>query len=153
MLPHTDRRSCSPHHPRFLPVFCPVRGASQQLIFGLMLFQTCVLLMDISATEPAQVTFKLTSESTPWVTRTYASITQVANESANSRLLGGVHFRSANNDGLKLGRLVASKVYDQIQPGQAIVTQQRRAALQSKSSGSSACVTQEKSKAGRRRQF
>lgn len=35
---------------------------------------------------------------------------------ADSRLYGGVHFRSANDDGLKLGRLVGAKVFDRIQP-------------------------------------
>lgn len=33
-------------------------------------------------------------------------------ESADSRTYGGVHFPSANYDGLKLGKLIASKVYD-----------------------------------------
>lgn len=35
---------------------------------------------------------------------------------ADSRLYGGVHFKSSNVDGLKLGRLVASKAFDRIQP-------------------------------------
>lgn len=75
-----------------------------------------------------QVTFQLTSESTPWITRTYKSLSQAAKESADSRQYAGVHFPSANYDGLKLGKLVASKVYDRIQPKQAVVTQQRKVA-------------------------
>lgn len=35
---------------------------------------------------------------------------------ADSRLYGGVHFRSANVDGERLGRLVGGKVFDQIKP-------------------------------------
>jgi hypothetical protein len=75
-----------------------------------------------------QVTFSLTSESTPWITRTYTSLSQAAQESSDSRLYAGVHFPSGNTDGLKLGRLVAAKVFDRIQPGGAIVTQQRKGA-------------------------
>jgi len=81
-----------------------------------------------SITLPLQVTFSLTSESTPWITRTYKSLSQLAKESADSRLYAGVHFNAANYDGLKLGKLVASKVYDRIQPKQAVITQQRKAA-------------------------
>lgn len=35
---------------------------------------------------------------------------------ADSRLYAGVHFRSANEDGLALGRLAGGKVYDRIKP-------------------------------------
>jgi hypothetical protein len=35
---------------------------------------------------------------------------------ADSRLFAGVHFKSANEDGLKLGRLAAGKVFDRIKP-------------------------------------
>jgi hypothetical protein len=59
---------------------------------------------------PLQVKFTITSESTPWITRTYNSISEVAKESADSRLYGGVHFNSSNYDGLTLGRLVANKM-------------------------------------------
>lgn len=75
-----------------------------------------------------QVAFSLTSESTPWLTRSYSSLSQAAKESADSRLWGGVHFPAANYDGLTLGKLVASKVYERIQPKQAVVTQQRKLA-------------------------
>jgi hypothetical protein len=55
---------------------------------------------------------------------------------AESRLLAGVHFRSANEDGAKLGKLVASKVFDRIQPA--------------KGGSSKAAVASEKGTAGRR---
>lgn len=44
-------------------------------------------------------------------------------------MYAGVHFPSSNVDGLKLGRLVASKVFDRVQPKGAVVTQQRKAAV------------------------
>lgn len=59
------------------------------------------------------------------------------NSAADSRLLAGVHFKSANDDGAKLGKLVASKVFDRIQPA--------------KGAGSNkAAVAAEKGSAGRR---
>lgn len=42
--------------------------------------------------------------------------------STDSRLYAGVHFRSANEDGLKLGRLAAAKVFDRIKPVSARAT-------------------------------
>lgn len=55
---------------------------------------------------------------------------------ADSRMYAGVHFRSANVDGGKLGKLVADKVFDRIQPA--------------KGSSSNAAVASEKGAAGRR---
>lgn len=61
-----------------------------------------------------QVKFTISSEGTPWINRTYDSISAAAKEVGDSRVYAGLHFGSANDDGLKLGRLVADKVYDQI---------------------------------------
>lgn len=58
------------------------------------------------------------------------------NSAADSRLLAGVHFKSANDDGAKLGKLVASKVFDRIQPA--------------KGASNKAAVAAEKGSAGRR---
>jgi hypothetical protein len=55
---------------------------------------------------------------------------------AESRLLAGVHFRAAIEDGAKLGQLVASKVFDRIQPA--------------KGGSSKAAVASEKGTSGRR---
>jgi hypothetical protein len=95
-----------------------------------------------------QVTFSLTSESTPWITRTYNSLSQAAKESADSRQYAGVHFPSANYDGLTLGKLVASKVYDRIQPKTAVVTQQRRNAAAASSKPVAAGGVQTEAAAG-----
>lgn len=53
-------------------------------------------------------------------------------------MYAGVHFPSANYDGLTLGKLVASKVYDRIQPKQAVVTQQRKLAAATAGAGKKA---------------
>jgi hypothetical protein len=57
---------------------------------------------------------------------------------ADSRLLAGVHFKSANDDGAKLGKLVASKVFDRVQPAKGAT------------GSSKAAVAAEKGSAGRR---
>lgn len=64
-----------------------------------------------------QVTFTIGSENAPWLQkRTYKSLTAAATEVGDSRLYAGLHFPSANADGLKLGRLVGGKVFDKITP-------------------------------------
>jgi hypothetical protein len=60
------------------------------------------------------VTFSIASEGTPWLKRTYNSLTAAAQEVGDSRMFGGVHFPSANADGLKLGRLIGAQVFDRI---------------------------------------
>lgn len=54
---------------------------------------------------------------------------------ADSRMYAGVHFRSANVDGGKLGKLVADKVFERIQPAKG---------------SSNSAVASEKGAAGRR---
>ncbi|KAF8062070.1 hypothetical protein HT031_004330 [Scenedesmus sp. PABB004] len=59
------------------------------------------------------VTFSIGSEGAPWLgKRKYKTLTAAAEEVGDSRLFGGVHFTSANDDGLKLGRLIAGKAFD-----------------------------------------
>jgi membrane-associated phospholipid phosphatase len=49
------------------------------------------------------VSFTLGSDGLPGVTRAFSSFTAAANEAAVSRLYGGIHFRTANEDGLSAG--------------------------------------------------
>ena len=49
------------------------------------------------------VRFTTGSDFLPGVTRTFASFSSAAEEAAVSRLYGGIHFRSANEDGLQAG--------------------------------------------------
>ncbi|WIA40182.1 hypothetical protein OEZ86_013574 [Tetradesmus obliquus] len=70
------------------------------------------------------VPFSIASDSTPWLgKRSFKSFSQAAEEGSISRLYGGVHFPSANNDGLKVGEVVAAWVWDRVQPGQPIKLQ------------------------------
>ena len=64
-------------------------------------------------TRRCQVDFSIGSEGAPWLgKRNYSSLTAAAEEVGDSRLFGGVHFPSANADGLKLGRLVGARVFE-----------------------------------------
>src|SRR4030095_11756569 len=42
----------------------------------------------------------------PGITRSFNGFSQAAQENANSRIYAGIHFRSACEDGLKMGRKV-----------------------------------------------
>lgn len=52
----------------------------------------------------------VTSQELPGISRSYSSFTQAAEESGISRIYGGVHFQSANLDGLTTGGAVADYV-------------------------------------------
>ena len=58
-----------------------------------------------------QVSFSFTSgKPFDGITRSFTSFTQAARESADSRVYAGIHFRSACEDGLALGRKVGQRV-------------------------------------------
>jgi hypothetical protein len=50
-----------------------------------------------------RVPFTTTSDALPGVVRHFRGFLEAANEAALSRMYGGIHFRSANEDGLKAG--------------------------------------------------
>jgi hypothetical protein len=50
-----------------------------------------------------QIQFTTGSDFLPGVTRHFTSFSAAADEAAVSRLYGGIHFRSANEDGLRGG--------------------------------------------------
>jgi hypothetical protein len=54
--------------------------------------------------------FSVTSELTPGVTRYYSSFSGAVDEVRDARVFGGIHFRSACNDGQAMGRRVADYV-------------------------------------------
>jgi hypothetical protein len=56
--------------------------------------------------------FSVTSELTPGVTRYYSSFSSAVDEVRDARVFGGIHFRSACNDGQAMGRRVAGYVLD-----------------------------------------
>ena len=57
-----------------------------------------------------QVPFTVGSESLPGVTRSYDSLSAAAEEIGMSRIYGGIHFLSADLDGLASGRAIGSYV-------------------------------------------
>jgi hypothetical protein len=66
-----------------------------------------------------KVTFTLASEAAGVPDRTFKSFSQAAQESADSRLFGGIHWRFDNEDGLtagqKLGKFVAKNFFGKVQ--------------------------------------
>ena len=57
-----------------------------------------------------QTSFSFTSDRPfPGITRSFTSFSQAARESADSRVYAGIHFRSACEDGLALGRKVGQR--------------------------------------------
>eukprot|EP00775_Hariotina_reticulata_P009825 gene9825-9983_t len=97
----TQLLSRTPPHPEYV--------SGHQATVGAILE---VLLRTLGGKD--QVTFTIGSEGTPWLKRTYNNLTSAAVEVGDSRLYGGVHFPSANADGLALGRLVGGKVFGRI---------------------------------------
>jgi hypothetical protein len=59
-------------------------------------------------------TFTLDSETLPGVLRSYASFTGAADEANDSRIYGGIHFRSACRDGRTTGDSVGDFVMTNI---------------------------------------
>ncbi|RCJ17002.1 CARDB domain-containing protein [Nostoc sp. ATCC 53789] len=56
------------------------------------------------------ISFTTTSQELPGISRSYLGFMQAAEESSNSRIYGGVHFRSAAEDGLTTGIAVGEFV-------------------------------------------
>jgi hypothetical protein len=52
------------------------------------------------------IKFTIGTDAAPDVWRSFASLMVAANEAAASRLYGGIHFRSANEDGLVAGSAI-----------------------------------------------
>jgi CARDB/PAP2 superfamily len=81
----------TPSHPDYLAAHSVFGGAASEILtdfFG------------------GDVSFTTTSQELPGVSRSYLSFGQAAQESSDSRIYGGVHFRSAAQDGLTTGMAV-----------------------------------------------
>jgi hypothetical protein len=53
----------------------------------------------------------------PGIKRSFKSFSQAAQESADSRIYAGVHFRSSSRDGLMIGRKIGAQVFEEfLQP-------------------------------------
>ena len=58
------------------------------------------------------IAFTTTSEDVPGVSRSYASFSEAAAEAGMSRIYGGIHFMSANTQGLASGARLGEYVFD-----------------------------------------
>src|SRR5262245_50134825 len=65
-----------------------------------------------------QFSFTMTSvKPFPGITRSFKSFSQSAQEDADSRVYGGIHFRSSCRDGLVIGRKIGAQVFEKfLQP-------------------------------------
>jgi membrane-associated phospholipid phosphatase len=61
-----------------------------------------------------RVRFSLGSDDLPGVTRSYHSFSQAALESGMSRIYGGIHFTSANLNGLIMGAQTGGYVFQNV---------------------------------------
>ncbi|MGH7606898.1 MAG: vanadium-dependent haloperoxidase, partial [Gemmatimonadales bacterium] len=68
-----------------------------------------VVLADVLGSDQASFSFK-SGKPFEGITRSFTSFSQAAGESADSRVYAGIHFRSACDDGLSLGRRVGQRV-------------------------------------------
>jgi hypothetical protein len=60
-----------------------------------------------------QFSFTITSaEPYPGITRSFKSFSQSAQEASDSRIYGGIHFRSSCRDGLVIGRKIGAQVFE-----------------------------------------
>jgi len=69
-----------------------------------------------------QIPFTTTSEDLPGVSRSYSSFSQAAEEAGMSRIYGGIHFLSADLNGLASGAQLGSYVAENFllpMPGKA----------------------------------
>jgi hypothetical protein len=58
------------------------------------------------------LSFSIGSDTLPSVTRSYTSIAAVVEEIGRSRILGGIHFRSADENGRETGRKVGAWIFE-----------------------------------------
>lgn len=88
----------SPPHPEYVSGHSSFAGAGAYILQKL--FKT------------DEVSFEATSDSVPGVIRKYESFEKCAREMGQSRILGGIHFSFSNEAGLKLGKHVATYVWE-----------------------------------------
>ena len=55
----------------------------------------------------------LSNPAAPGVTLTYTNLTQITDDIDDARVYGGIHFRTDQDAGAKLGRRVGQYVYNQ----------------------------------------
>ncbi|MEI7773445.1 MAG: vanadium-dependent haloperoxidase [Verrucomicrobiota bacterium] len=87
----------TPNHPEYVSGHSAFSGAASQI------------LIDFSGTD--NLTFEISSDTLPNITRRFSSLRACAKECGESRIYGGIHFRFSCEDGYTLGRQVAETVW------------------------------------------
>jgi membrane-associated phospholipid phosphatase len=93
----------TPNHPSYLSGHSVFSGAAATVLTA----------------EFGSMRFRAGSASTPGITRSFASFQQAAEEAANSRLWGGIHFKFDNDNGLTTGAAVGKWTLDVFQHPEA----------------------------------
>jgi hypothetical protein len=93
--PNWEPLLVTPRHPDYISGHSTFSGAAGQILASFFGDNT---------------SFSVTSQDLGGVSRSYNSFTEAADENGMSRIYGGIHTRSANEDGLATGRAVANYV-------------------------------------------
>jgi hypothetical protein len=84
----------TPHFPEYISGHSTFSGAADAVLTSFF----------------GDISFTNSSAGLPGVTRSFDSFTQAADEAGSSRIYGGIHFQSANEDGLTAGRALGNYV-------------------------------------------
>ncbi len=86
----------TPYFPEYVSGHSTFSGAAQAVLSSL--FGT------------DEISFEISSDSLPGVTRKFSKISQATNEAGRSRIYGGIHFEFSNMEGQRLGQAVGNHV-------------------------------------------
>ncbi len=104
----TDNNPDTEADPDWLPLLNT--PAFPEYVSGHSAFSAAAAAVMTSVYGTDNVPFTVGSDSVPGVTRTYASLAYCAEEIAMSRIYGGIHFYSADVDGLTAGQQIGDYV-------------------------------------------
>lgn len=107
----------TPPFPEYISGHSTFSGAAETILTGLL---------------GNNVNFTTNSLGTPGIYRTFSNFTNAANEAGVSRIYGGIHFNSANVEGLATGRSVGNFVLDNLLAPKLTVMPGQQLKLESK---------------------
>lgn len=107
----------TPPFPEYISGHSTFSGAAETILTGLL---------------GNNVNFTTNSLGTPGIYRTFSNFTNAANEAGVSRIYGGIHFNSANVEGLATGRSVGNYVLDNLLAPKLTVMPGQQLKLESK---------------------
>ncbi|MDB9489241.1 phosphatase PAP2 family protein [Dolichospermum circinale CS-534/05] len=107
----------TPPFPEYISGHSTFSGAAETILTGLL---------------GNNVSFTTNSLGTPGIYRTFSNFTNAANEAGISRIYGGIHFNSANVEGLATGRSVGNYVLENLLAPKLTVMPGQQLKLESK---------------------